>query len=320
MGCPAPASGPPNGCYDYGEGNGQFDLNPNVASWLSHDAHSLYDAMTKAQRAGLSIWIDAGIRDFFNAQVSADTLAAALRNDGANLRIYDGFQALGPFASESAYQFDKVDWANAGQAVLVRYGNPDASQADIQLGDGRHVGTGTQILDRVYSAFYFVQSQWPDGDRTLGGEDDCRNLLDSLQFTTAEGRVSPYGVFLPPGYFDPQNASLRYPVVYFLHGYGMMPSDLVQLSNAFANYMISPAVPEANRLQKFIIVYVDGRCRPGGSLPVTTGDLCEEGTFYTDSVVPGSSAQMEKMFLELSTLIDSTYRTKPAADVQISPY
>ena len=75
------------------------------------------------------------------------------------------------------------------------------------------------------------------------------------------------------------NAARRYPVVYFLHGYGQEPDDLVVLSAVFESYMIASDLPRESRFQKFIIVYVDGRCRPNvDGVPVPPGgDGCEGG-------------------------------------------
>ena len=42
-------------------------------------------------------------------------------------------------------------------------------------------------------------------------------------------RTGPVSIVLPPGYYDPANAGERYPVVYFMHGYGMDPQGLVDL-------------------------------------------------------------------------------------------
>jgi hypothetical protein len=107
--------------------------------------------------------------------------------------------------------------------------------------------------------------------------------------------------------------------VYFLHGYGQEPQDLVDLSAVFANYMISEQ-PLGVRFQKFIIVYVDGRCRPQvDGVPVDpTGDLCERGTFYTDAPM-GGTARMERNLLDLMAHIDATYRTKAPAPVSVVP-
>ena len=107
-------------------------------------------------------------------------------------------------------------------------------------------------------------------------------------------------------------------MVYFLHGYGQEPDDLVALSAVFESYMVATDLPVEQRFQKFIIVYVDGRCRPNGDgVPVPAGgDGCEGGTFYMDAPA-GGPARMETNLLELMDYVDANFRTKPAEQVSV---
>ncbi len=67
----------------------------------------------------------------------------------------------------------------------------------------------------------------------------------------------------------------------------------------------------ATRLPKFIIVYVDGRCRsPDGK------DECIRGTFYMDSARDGG-AKMDAWFTEVVDYVDQNYRTMPTSDVEV---
>jgi len=97
-----------------------------------------------------------------------------------------------------------------------------------------------------------------------------------------------------------------------LHGYGQQPSDLVALA-AQATSAMTTAQPAATRVQKMILVFVDGRCVPGGDgVPVPAGgDGCEEGTFYLNS--PGGQVAMEQNLLDLIGFVDKTFRTRPAS-------
>jgi hypothetical protein len=143
--------------------------------------------------------------------------------------------------------------------------------------------------------------------------------MKGLTFTSPHtGRMSPYALSLPPGYNAPENANKRYPVVYVLHGYGQQPDDLIALSAIIANHMIATE-PLATRIQKLIIVYVDGRCRPeGDGVPVPAGgDGCEGGTFYMDAPL-GGTAEMETNLLDLMDYIDQTYRTRGASAAKVS--
>ncbi len=306
-GCPA---GSAPGCYDYGQGNNQWDLSPNIERWYESDTLRNFAKLTPAQQQHISFWFDAGIRDFLNNSLGVNTTVGGLMAKyNVPFGVYDSFRQLTHTESEAAYDFTEIDWTEMPKNLYVRYGNPDASNAEIERGDGRHVGTAVQIINRAQTAFAWLDKRWPDGDRsdTLDGGKIIKDLVHTSVTT---GRQSPFGIFLPPGYEDPANANVRYPVVYFLHGYGQQPQDLVDLSSIFALYMISDR-ELAVRFQKFIIVYVDGRCRPQmDGVPVDpTGDRCEGGTFYTDAPL-GGPAQMESNFLELMDYIDATYRTK----------
>ncbi|MBL0218808.1 MAG: hypothetical protein IPQ07_33650 [Myxococcales bacterium] len=308
-----------SGCYDFGEGNGKWDLSPNVANWYKSDFLKNFEKLTAAQRNHFSLWFDAGIRDFLNNSLAANvTVGGLMAKYQAPFGVYDGFAVLTGSSSDNTYDFTEVPWLDLPKHGYLRYGNPDASASEIMKGDGRHVGTAVQLVSRATTAFAWLDKQWPDGDRddTLEGGD----ISNGLTYTSvATGRVSPFGLFLPPGYNAPENAGKRYPVVYFLHGYGMDPQGLSELSAVFANYMTADQ-PIEYRFQKFIIVYVDGRCRPQiDGVPVDpTGDGCEGGTFYTDAPL-GGKARMETNFLELMDHIDATYRTKKPSDAQVIP-
>ncbi|RMH41354.1 MAG: hypothetical protein D6689_11335 [Deltaproteobacteria bacterium] len=302
-------------CYDYGEGDGEWTRNPNQAMWLETDAAYMLGQMTAQQRARINIWADAGIRDFLNNAVTNNMGAAQMiAAYGLPMRIYDGFAPLAGAPNDAVYDFAKVDWSSIPANGYVRYGDPDATEDQILAGDGRHVGTALQLVNRITTMFYWLQAQWPGGDRRPAS---AGQILEDLSFVSpTTGRETPYSLFLPPGYDD--NPDLTYPVVYFLHGYGQSPEDLVLASALFENYMTNPDWPEAQRFQKLIIVYVDGLCRPKrNGVPVDPdGDGCERGTWYTDAPL-GGPAQMETHLFELIDYIEAHYRTRPP---EVLPY
>lgn len=316
-GCQA-KSGVPN-CYDYGEGNGHFDYTPGQASWRAADPRTNLDALMPSDIARLDTWYDAGIRDFFNAQVSTNSLMGALGLKGASARVWEGFPAIvgGAYSNENAFDANHVDWPSLGRHVYVRYGNPDLTEDVIEAtGDGRHVGSATQAVHRAQSLLFFLANRWPDGDRAIDKVDSANSHIQAT-FMASSGRMSPYSVILPPGYTQPQNADKRYPVVYFMHGYGMDPEGIAQVSLIAQNAMVDTRQSDATRMPKFILVLVDGKCRPGGDVSAaplpTTGDLCEEGTFYTEH--PEGDAQAMTELMELEDYIDANYRTKAPADL-----
>jgi hypothetical protein len=227
------------GCYDYGEGNGTWDLSPNVERWYDSDLAVRLASLTPEQREHVSLWFDAGIRDFLNASVSTNhAVGPALARYGMPFGIYDNFSILDGGVGDSSFDFLEIPWADFPKNGYLRYGNPDATEQEISNGDGRHVGTGSQIIYRAQTAFGWINQRWPDGD--YDDTYDGGQILKDLAFTSpTTGRMNPFGLFLPPGYDKPENANKRYPVVYFLHGYGQEPRDLVDLSSVFALNMIA---------------------------------------------------------------------------------
>jgi hypothetical protein len=317
--CQAGAT-PPNGtggCYDYGEGNGKWDISPNVLRWYESDVMVRLAALDDERRHHMSMWFDAGIRDFLNASVSTNAgVGQAMAKYGLPFGVYDNFSILDGGQSDASFDFLGIPWADFPKDGYLRYGNPDATAQEAMAGDGRHVGTPNQIIYRAQTAFGWINQRWPDGD--LEDTYDGGQIIKELSFTSpTTGRVNPYAIFLPPGYNKPENATKTYPVVYFLHGYGQEPKDLVDLSSVFALNMIATN-PIESRFQKYIIVYVDGRCRPNkdGTPVDPSGDQCEGGTFYLDAPL-GGLARMEQNMLDLMDHIDMTYRTKTASAAQV---
>jgi hypothetical protein len=319
-GCPADSGGAQ--CYDYGEGNGKFDYVPNQLSWRHHDPRSNLEKLAAADLQRLDVYYDAGIRDFFNAQVSTNSLLGALMAQGAPVRAYDGFPALVNAApsQENKYNIHNVDFSRFGRRLYVRYGDPDLPEATVeQTGDGRHVGTVDQAIHRALTLFYYLASRWPNGDRKIAQVNSSMARIDAM-ITLSNGRVTPYSVVVPPGYFQPENATKTYPVLYFMHGYGMQPADLAQVAVIAQNAMVDMNVDDAHRMPKFIMVLMDGACRPGGAIqnaPLDgTGDLCEEGQFYTEHA--DGTAKMETGIVEIQTFIEQNYRVTPPGDVMVS--
>ncbi len=92
-------------------------------------------------------------------------------------------------------------------------------------------------------------------------------------------------VYLPPSY---ETTDKKYPVVYFLHGYGDISSDFM----SYTSLDIDKAI-EAGA-QEFIMVVLDGNNKTGGS-------------FYENSPVTGKWEDFVTQ--EVVNHVDSTYRT-----------
>ena len=295
--------------YDFGEGDGKWTLNPSVERWYAGDAATSLLAMGAAGRERLGIWVDAGIHDFMNAHVAANRLAGAMDVMEMPLAVFDGFAPLSHAASEASFDVGQVDWSEWPASAYLRYGDPDAGDAQVEsTGDGRHVGSALQSLNRLRTLFARTSARWPGGDRSIPA-DTTGSFHGNQSFTSpSSGRITQYAVFVPPGYSE--RPDQRYPVVYYLPGYGMALEALELVAQLIVSDMVNGSLPEEKRLQKMIIVFVDGQCHPG--------DGCEEGTFFADS--PESpAAQAETALLELMDEIDHLYRVKPAEDLEVIP-
>ncbi|MBI5486702.1 MAG: hypothetical protein HY905_05175 [Deltaproteobacteria bacterium] len=300
--------------YDWGEGDGEYNESPHFQDYLAHDGYTLLREMPDEQLDRIEVLADAGVHDLFPFVVGEDAMMAALTARGRVVRYYNDFSSVYgvPYADEMLDPV-KINFRTLGRNTMIRYGNPDAGEAQLARGDGGHVGTVTQVINRLAYATFAMSARWPGGDRQGHAADvDTMFYVDDWA-SPSTGRVSPFGLILPPGYSDPSYADTRYPVVFFLHGYGQKPEDMVASAIIFQNWMISPSLPEDLRMQKLIMVFPDGRCRSDESLPDPQQE-CIRGTFYADSVRP-DGPQMETILFELMDYIDANYRTKAPEDL-----
>lgn len=295
---------------DYGEGNGKFDYNPNVENYLAFNPRTNLENMDPGQLERLNIWADAGIRDFLMSAGATNWIWGALtaRVGAEQARQYTTFHTLTPEATR--FDFLSADYSpdGLGKHVYVRYGDPDADEREIMRGDGHHVGPPDQVLNRFLAVLSFVENRFYDIDRTA--VEDAGEVTALVQpktfFSEALQEERDYGIVLPPGYNDPENADRRYPVVYFLHGQGMESQHLLASAILFFGYMTGSSQEEKQRRReadwgKFIIVFPDSTCDPGA---------CGSGNFNANHRgVDGSGPRYLDSLYELMAHIEGRYRT-----------
>lgn len=319
--------------FDFGEGNGKFDMSPGYKAFLERDSRTVIsqdplgtqkEAFDDAALARMDLWTDGGTRDLFNFAVSAQAMMGSWAGRGRIVHYYTGFDKLPgqTWGDENLFSAGHMDWADIPGGVMMRYGSTEPSDADFNSGSGQHVGTADQIVRRLQSALYYIGSHWPDAPRGLSeaaeidpidGADICeiRGGCD-FTFTDSRGRSGPVSVNFPPGYSNKKAQDKRYPVVYMLHGYGQTPEDLKAAIVFLRNWMNSPVDSSASRLPEAILVYVDGRCRPNASGEESE---CIRGTFFTDSVRE-KGPKIESWWMELVDEIDTRYRTMPETTIE----
>jgi hypothetical protein len=343
---------------DYGEGNGKYDMSPNAENFYAHDiAMNLAKLLKdKGQSAldRLDIFIDGGIRDIFNSGVMNYTIVGKLRSLGIDVKQYDHFfgfpTSIAPQYSDDAEYLNNVtrlDYSakKMGKNVVLLYGKPEATAKEIQDGDGAHVGTPNQAVERFLTYFMFATKRWPHPDNTP--YDEAGTLENSSYYSKSLDGSRRYTIFFPPGFNKPENATKLYPVIYFMHGYGMGAEDMATTALIIQTAMSDGSMP------KSIMVFPEGKCcrvnrakglrecgcsddSVGGKLKcidktgqeklIPSSDLedreCNRGSFYLDMVSdkwgdPASAAVMkyEGSILDLMEHVDKTYRVRPPEDV-----
>jgi hypothetical protein len=348
----AQQGGGPN-AYDWGEGDGVYTLSSGLQNFYAVDGHNILHQwvtklpagpMTDDELLRFDIWSDGGVRDLFNFAAVGNHLEGSIASrhstGGAQLRstaFYNGFEYLpgqDPLHPEN-FAPGQTLWADVVDSPNVRYGTVDATPSMIALGDGQHVGTASQLLYRLTSSLYFAAQHWPDADRTLteltaadpetssvntlGTNCEISGKCETVFTGPNTKRSGPVVVQLPPGYALAENVqrNMRYPVVYVLHGYGQNPQDLEAVAIVSTNFMNDELKSSATRLPKFILVYVDGRCR----LASDGTPECIRGTFYLNSdrtdTMGNPIAQIDSWFDELVNYVDANYRTMGGSDVDV---
>lgn len=348
---------------DVGEGDGKYTMTAGLQRFYEIDPDATIrqrnnppgGPLDDKALERLDIMADGGLRDYMNMGAASRHLIAAIagrkRSDGTPLKttnVFHGFDGLPGQVkgkdSADVIQPTLIRWADVPASPMMWYGDVDANKDAILAGDGMHVGTAAQVLSRIQNAFFYVAQRWPDADRLLteatvsnpesttmnemGTACELVGRCEKIFTGPKTKRTGPIAITLPPGYGLEENRlrNVRYPVVYVLHGYGQDPRDLEALALITNNFMNDGQRSYNSRLPKFIVVYVDGRCRlPEDDKGNVTGvPECYQGTFYLDSprnnasMTPyGLGPQLESWMGEVMDYIDTNYRTMPPSDVDV---
>lgn len=249
------------GLKDYGEANGKFDRNPRVDALIAADARTYFNTAPVEEIRRIHWFFDGGIRDSLHALPLTMNLSNALKLRGLEVREYGDFtdteDSLHPKATcdDLMTYMSEIDFSAAGMGrnVLVRYGNPDASDSDILLGDGKHVGLACQMANRLLVFFSMAANRLPDPIVVNDGDNIGETIHTSTWSQSLNGRVR-YSISLPAGYHAPENADLRYPLMIFLPGHGMGAEVMVLVGSFFNMLAAQGTIP------RFILLAPEGQC------------------------------------------------------------
>jgi len=241
--------------YDFGEGNAKFDYNPNLQKLFEESPRWSLEALDPDALNHLTLYVDGGVRDLFNFDVAGLQLTGALQAAGGNVRMYDTFNELAQLQPGDSYNITRLDFDNLGDHVFMRYGDPYAALPLIEDGDGKHVGSNSQAVQRFTTMFGYLSNLWVNGDYTIVEPPyTTPSEVGSFISPAMNGATVTYGISLPPNYDKPEFANVRYPVLYLLHGYGQGPEDLPITGVLLANFQAIGQWP------KSIIVFPEGFC------------------------------------------------------------
>ena len=246
---------------DVGEGNGEHDVVDALRGARCHSATRRILALTDEDLDGLDFYFDAGIRDVLHSAVATRHVVGALKARGRDIRHYQGMQeqpnALYPditpvnvVASAAA-----TDWSPdaVGRDLYVEYGDPNATQEQIDAGDGKHVGTNQDAVNRFMLFLTWAANRFPDPDLDVIRTGIPIGAFDSF-YSEAMGTRRSYAVTIPPGYDEPDRAELRYPTIYLTHGLGQRAEEMPFTALITSAQMANGDVPKA------LMVFPDGGC------------------------------------------------------------
>lgn len=329
------------GTSDFGERDGQYTDGPARAHWLETDFRQKYLREGSTLPDNVDIYVDGGIRDLFNFGYSADMLSSAARglrpSESFRYTTYASLPQVGGLPWDGGfYDALRADFAAAGRNVFVRYGDENVDEQLRRAGNGDHVGTPDQLINRFGTYAKWMSHHW---ERVLGDPIPIQARSRRVEGTFFSENLKAnwsFGIALPPGYDDPANANKRYPVVTLGHGYGMDADGMSDLSTLVDSFM------SHGDMLPFIIVYPSGRCcfvradgtadcrqedengvpladRKIGDQPEFTKE-CRSGTFYVNrqGFTPDDQRPYGEALFELLRYVDQNYRTLSPVTVPLS--
>jgi hypothetical protein len=249
------------GTEDFGEGDGVYSQHPRFQQLLADSVIHWIDTAPQAEIDAVDVVMDGGMRDALHALTATYPVFSHLQARVPNSRDYHGYtefeDSLYPAQKKTMLLVEKdlVDWSpeGIGKNMIVRYGNPDATEAEIKGGDGKHLGSDMDLLNRAAMMLMVPMHRWPGMDW-----EPCTNKVGSTHNRTFYSKALKnryaYSYSLPPCYDDAGPEHPGFPVYIYLPGHGLTASDTIAGGVAFNILM------QSGKLPKFILVVPEGQC------------------------------------------------------------
>lgn len=252
------------GNNDFGESNGVFDYDPDRPRWFIEDPTARLRNRDAADILTQRIYMDVGIDDEFNLAQHYDNLVAVLQGKGLTVAEQTGFS--GDCVSVPSPQ---------DQFLLVKYngGHIGIPSVDDILNDLLFLdfcGNSSVIWQRVLTLVGYLEESFVGGFYGFGGATVVGDMSafdissPALALTSLPTPTREVYVYRPPAFF---NTAERFPVVYFLGGYGMKPEDMVRMGELLDVLIAS------GQIQNMVWAFLPG---DGGV----------QGSFYLNQAVP----------------------------------
>ena len=251
-----------DGTGDYGEGDGEWTVNPNILDVLARTPMIWLDTAPIEELNAVDILMDGGIRDSLAAAAGTYPLFAHLKARGVDAQYYGNYSgspdAILPTNSgmdyPTALHMLHLTAADIGQHVMVAYGSEDATPEEIAAGDGKHVGNGNQIVNRFAAYVLMALQRWPAPETEPCDDPSFGTGVNDTFYSPSMQTRYRVSYSLPPCYDKEGWEDKRYPLLIFLSGHGMTAETTIAAS------MIFNVLAKDGTLPKFIMAVPAGEC------------------------------------------------------------
>ena len=284
-----------DGTDDYGEGNGEYDLNPRIDSWLKHSPAERVkkgEINTDSRFKG-AVYLDCGVNDFWNCADHTNSMVENIDAVYASVPAPDEFHCLefstgihDGFFGDHPYPTNPI-WFTEKNTAL--YWGPQSNPFDDHLGSEK-----TQIA-RWSHVLSFLSQRLPNG---YFGD----NPKDSPAYYETHSFSSPtlgdeveidYSLLLPAGYYDKRSRWKTYPLLIVLLDRGQKVNDLKDLLDTQAS------LASDDYAQQVIMVLLEGVRDPENEESYHFFMDQESGEFggdYRDMILSDLISHMEERY------------------------